>query len=385
MEAALNDPENIYSRTSAIFRSVIFNDDDPAVWSQHGRRNGSVSLDCTCNATHTVRYLPLGEANVASADIVLHMYQEARRRGVPPVGAAAKQTHVVELLEPPSLLPQLVWRGFSGSMSFRRDSAIHRPISLPSVTWKAGQELVADPVGRRDVGIWVAFCLSSWHTPIIEMLLASSLPVRSFGPCRPNQPQPPLTLFTEAGRATCRTHRLMLAIENHACTDYVSERLMQIMSACGAIPIVNRVASGMPDYASVLGSFPHVDISQPGWLEKVRRIVTNDTYYVHFVRQWHARGLRHRPCPLRSDTPKAIHCHTDGPLQARMPPLPASYTVNHEIISRRRQSPQRTLQLARAFHCQWLAVLGKPAQDIRIEPCAQDAVKTSQRQQNLLS
>lgn len=138
------------------------------------------------------------------------------------------------------------------------------------------------------VGVWVDNCEPRFRTSIIQQLQqAAGIRVESFGRCHFNlnpRLQGSLRLDPESrGVQRCRRHRLMLAIENHLCTDWVSPNLRNAIS-CGAIPIV-RGAPGVPMYAR-FGAMPHVDVARPDWLSEVRKIMHNDSHYLSILNQW---------------------------------------------------------------------------------------------------
>ena len=155
---------------------------------------------------------------------------------------------------------------------------------------------------------------------MIDALVRSGLDVRSYGECRRNVPK---SLWGErGGGAQCRTHRLMLAVENNACRDWVSHNLCQAVG-CGAIPIVKSIwgESGLlPDYRALYGDLPLVNASQSGWLDEVHLIMTNTTYY---HQKWQkALGPRRRPAA----DPGNFHCQWHGiPRRAAPGPVEASW------------------------------------------------------------
>ena len=115
----------------------------------------------------------------------------------------------------------------------------------------------------------------------------------------------------------CMRHRLMLAIENNACRDYVSDNLCQALQ-CGAIPVIKSVWSDadgmlMPDYQAIYGDIIEhlvVNASRPGWLAEVRMLMTNDTEYTRRHQRWVTHGqtvLRGGAARPRAD-PGNWHC-----------------------------------------------------------------------------
>lgn len=90
-------------------------------------------------------------------------------------------------------------------------------------------------------------------------------------------------LWSQVGQAECQRHRLMLAVENSQCVDWLSQNLIQALK-CGAIPILYQIG-GLPDYRSLYGIFPHINASQPGWHQRVQAVMRNDSYYKALLRE----------------------------------------------------------------------------------------------------
>ncbi len=223
-------------------------------------------------------------------DVLVHQaYGNIAHAFEPPRGNRTR--HLFFTLEPPAHLPFTSLNGFTGTMSFRTDATVWRPHVRASKVWKVGRDAAASvvPAERRTVGVWVDNCAPRFRTSVIEQLLqAADIHVESFGRCHfnLNQSSQGLRLLGDPrGQLRCHRHRLMLAIENHVCTDWVSDNLQNAVE-CGAIPIV-RSAPGVPLYAR-FGAMPHVDVARPDWLSEVREIMRNDSHYLNLLKQWRA-------------------------------------------------------------------------------------------------
>eukprot|EP00966_Prymnesium_polylepis_P205948 4772371-Prymnesium_polylepis.1 len=81
----------------------------------------------------------------------------------------------------------------------------------------------------------------------MKQLLFSGLNVMSMGHCLGNANQKGLlTLHNDNGYNVCKKHRIMLAVENHICDDWISPNFNHALQ-CGAIPIV-YVQDHVPKY-----------------------------------------------------------------------------------------------------------------------------------------
>lgn len=136
-----------------------------------------------------------------------------------------------------------------------------------------------------------------WRTSVIKELVKTNLNVISYGLCSRNTRQSKwhLTVMTST---ECRRHRIMLAVENNACRDWISQNLCNAVSHCGAIPIIKSIWGNgmlMPDYKALYGNFPYINASHPGWLDEVKKIMRNDTYYVEKLTKWKKKPASHIP------------------------------------------------------------------------------------------
>ena len=73
----------------------------------------------------------------------------------------------------------------------------------------------------------------------------------------------------------CLHYRIVLAVENNACRDYVSEKLFKAVQ-CGAVPLV-RTVRGVPDYTANVGPLPLLDASNlsDAFAARVHRVLTD--------------------------------------------------------------------------------------------------------------
>ena len=79
-------------------------------------------LLCECNATHQVHYT---KSQPELADVFVYDTSGIRRPRVPP--SRRNRTNLLLVLEPPAHLNYLSVRGFSGLISYHRDSLLWRP------------------------------------------------------------------------------------------------------------------------------------------------------------------------------------------------------------------------------------------------------------------
>lgn len=176
---------------------------------------------------------------------------------------------------------------------------------------------------RNDVGIWISNCAGYnrlWRTSVISRLVESGLRVASYGECHKTVP-PELraTALNQGMRLPsgdpgyCHSHRVMLAVENNACSDWVSDNLCQALQ-CGAIPIIKSVWSNgslLPDYQALYGdAIEHlvINASRPGWLSELRRIMSDDTHYQRRHRAWVQHGAEALAAGRARADPGNWHC-----------------------------------------------------------------------------
>ena len=168
-----------------------------------------------CNSTHTVRYFPAEQAGNASGESpgAIHVFEVWAN--VPPPPLVPGRVNMLLHQEP---FPHLSFEGvdgFQGLISYSQSSTIWTPLLNLSDILHAGRRLRSEPTRRAGIGIWVDNCGPRTRTRLIDELLASGLPVTSYGSCRQTkQLSPPVRLMSKNGTWICQTHRLMLAIEN---------------------------------------------------------------------------------------------------------------------------------------------------------------------------
>ena len=271
-------------------------------------RNGSSRRAGICNKTHGVVYEthgPLSTKRLEEGDGSVHVWM-ARTAGRPP---SLSHRAAANLLFTREVAPHIGFRGaggFVGLVGYGAGALIRVPLFNHAALVDAATELPFEPQSRKSIGIWVRNCGCITRNRIIDTLVAAGLPVRSYGECRRNQNESwdrHALQDSAAARAECATHRLMLAVENEACSGWVSPNLEHAVQ-CGAIPIVHTVG-GLPEYSTLFGDggsrfgFPHIDASQRGWLTRVRLVMQSDSYYQKLLREGSAeavalRGRRER-------------------------------------------------------------------------------------------
>ena len=242
-----------------------------------------------CNSSHKVVFAPLWrlqqEALRADLCVITGSADPTPADAIAPTHltrSCARFAHMT--LEPPTHLPYRRLVGFHTIITFRQEpDSIWLPFVPLPVIYGFGRALRYEPQRRRGVGVWVDNCArhrDAFRLPVLKSLINSGLAVRSYGKCLNNVPDGTtyrLTSMTSTVKELCRSHRLMLAIENNACEGYITGRLPLAMGTCGAIPIVKQ-RDGLPRY-SPIGEFPHIDSGRDGWLDQVRRVLEDDDYY----------------------------------------------------------------------------------------------------------
>ena len=246
-----------------------------------------------CNSSHKVVFAPLWrlqqEALRADLCVITGSADPTPADAIAPTHltrSCARFAHMT--LEPPTHLPYRRLVGFHTIITFRQEpDSIWLPFVPLPVIYGFGRALRYEPQRRRGVGVWVDNCArhrDAFRLPVLKSLINSGLAVRSYGKCLNNVPDGTtyrLTSMTSTVKELCRSHRLMLAIENNACEGYITGRLPLAMGTCGAIPIVKQ-RDGLPRY-SAIGGFPYIDAGRDGWLEQVRRVLEDDDYYRAFL------------------------------------------------------------------------------------------------------
>ena len=136
--------------------------------------------------------------------------------------------------------------GFDGVASYQRTADIWVPFEQPDdwLAWASRMVIDVNPTQRTSIGVFLDNCGPLMRRYLLDQLLATNLPVASFGTCRNTRPAQ--HLLSDAGQAECRKHRLQFAVENQVCDDWVTAHLYLALN-CGAIPIIHTL-DGVPDY-----------------------------------------------------------------------------------------------------------------------------------------
>ena len=250
----------------------------------------------------------------------VHVYRLMSGMRLPPRPNPENSTgHLIWGIEPGAHLGFDRVVGFGGAVSFSRSATITASLIEPMRLYHLGQRLRADP-RRKTIGVWVDNCGSPWRDRIIDTLLHSGLAVESYGKCRYNMGDLGREVRTDdvEGTRRCRKHRLMLAVENEACPDYVTHGLQEMLKNCGAIPLIATI-DGLPKYEELIGSFPLVNASRPGWLTTARRIMLDDTYYSEFVASVQKRAAPSTAALAAEAKPRHLHCQWHDARAAELP------------------------------------------------------------------
>ena len=196
------------------------------------RHPSSRSLTGRCNATHSVLYTTLtdGHGRAAfDADIDVYHADIDRFGDAPPKIPPARRNRSSFLffIEPPAHYVYNRAEGFDGFVANTREATVWRPMS-PILETQAAISRLRPEVSRNDIGIWIDHCYPHTRRRLIDELMLSGLPVRSYGRCRHNTGElgtPNHGVFSDKGGEGCRKHRLMLAVENNNCIDWLSLNL----------------------------------------------------------------------------------------------------------------------------------------------------------------
>lgn len=277
---------------------------------------------CRCNATHGVTYTSHAHA---AADVAVHIVGGSEP--LPVISAPAAHNFLL-YMEPPHNLDFTSAPGFDGVVGFRRpegrEAAVWHPWCSYSQVWSYPTEWQLD-LTRNDVGVWLSNCHGHnelWRTSVIDALVHSGLRVSSYGDCHKTvAPELRATALgtgmhsKDGQKGYCWRHRVMLAVENNACRDWISDNLCQALQ-CGAIPVIKSIwANGepTPNYQAIYGDAIEglvVNASRPGWIADIRALMTNDTHYARRHRQWvelATAALNARATPSHAD-PGNWHC-----------------------------------------------------------------------------
>ena len=285
------------------------------------------SIRCKCNESHSVVYSQGGSGEAADVHVTPVGGMDTQ---APTINHSLNHHQFLFYIEPPFGLEFRSASNFNGVVGFRRPvqgdvSTVWYPFCSHQMVWQRVREWTFNPSKRTSIGIYHTGCdgyQKRWRTSVIDALLGSGLNAISYGECRRNTPK---SLWgTRSGDGQCGSHRLMLAVENNACRDWVSNNLCQSLG-CGAIPIVKSIwrdGELLPDYRALYGNLPILNASRPGWLAEAREIMTNDTYY---EQKWKHAHRQHRR-PPQAD-PGNFHCQWYGmPQHPTTEPVEATWS-----------------------------------------------------------
>lgn len=238
-------------------------------------------VERSCNETHQIRYTYYAANQTQLSHLTgteIHVYRYYAGFNEPPIVQDKSHTNLLFTLEPPLHLPFSsvpYGSGYSGMVSYRTSDSIKRtiiPATLP---------MLQAETQKNDIGIWVDNCLASpYRNRIIQRLLKSTLQVKSMGNCMENGHNPQKFRVSDIhGQKVCQQHRIMLAVENHACVDWISPNFEHALR-CGAIPLVYSLNNSVPFYPP---HFPVINAAEKGWFQLVEKIMHNDTFYRKFL------------------------------------------------------------------------------------------------------
>jgi len=241
-----------------------------------------------CNSTHGIVYLA-GGGQFEADYYVRHAHLGSSPWPEVPHGQR-NRTNFLHFVEAPAHFegPPLA-HGYQGFVANTREATIWRPLITLANVHEAVRGLAFNP-SRDTIGIWTDHCYPHTRRGLISELVASNMPVRSFGRCRHNTgllgTPSHHTMYSRLERPEddCRSNRIIVAIENNNCVDWVSDNLLAALR-CGAIPLLYQI-NGLPDYASLYGPFPHINASRLGWQQEVEQVMRNDSYYHELLHRY---------------------------------------------------------------------------------------------------
>ena len=235
-----------------------------------------------CNATHGVEYEHRLPDDGEPAIVSFFSPSASHVRDALAAVANARPRLFFDF-EPPmhSRVPQAqVLRGVDGQMTYARRALVHYPYLSAAQLWSAALKPTASQgfdERRPAIAVFVSNCRG--HRAEAIDWLRQRFDVHSYGACRHGGNTTGLASErrqrVEGGHfPECQHYRAILAIENNACEDYVSEKLLEAIR-CGGVPIV-RTFKGLPDYRSLFGPLPLLDaeVLDEAFESRLRAVLT---------------------------------------------------------------------------------------------------------------
>ena len=230
--------------------------------TERARERSEIAFELVgqCNDTHRVTYsLPVAYGGREPAGAV-HVYQAWSNDKAPNVlGERLSQINLLHTMEMYDHIGFKAADGFRGIVALDRHDpegiGVWRPVMEPRQIHGWTHSLTFEP--RRDtIGMWVDSCVPH-RMRIMDTLLASGLPVHSYGACKFNRDDAwrrqniRLQMESDGRRnpkavAACSRHRLMLAVENKQCRGWVAWNLEHALGVCKACPARTRLARVHP-------------------------------------------------------------------------------------------------------------------------------------------
>ena len=244
-----------------------------------------------CNATHGVEYehrLPDdGEPAIVSffSPSATHV-----REALAAVAKARPRLYIE--FEPPvhARVPQSqVLLGVDGQMTYARRSLVQYPYVSAAQLWSVAR----NPDGasgfearKPAIAVFVSNCRG--HRAEAIDWLRARFEVHSYGSCKHGGNTSGFDTARRQRREgghfpECLQYRAVLAIENNACEDYVSEKLLEAVR-CGAVPIV-RTYKGLPDYQGLFGPLPLLDavVLDDAFEARLRSVLTQRDVWERYI------------------------------------------------------------------------------------------------------
>ena len=174
---------------------------DPRTISRLRRHRPRAAFVGTCNSTHSVLYTAGGKNLTGATDIFVSSAVLGDGAPLIPAERRGKTNYLFFVEAPAHYKGPPVAHGYRGLVANTREATIWRPMSPVSRVQAAARQLTFDP-SRDNIGIWIDHCYPHTRRHIINELVTSGLPVRSFGLCRHTTGHlgsPQHTLFSDQG------------------------------------------------------------------------------------------------------------------------------------------------------------------------------------------
>lgn len=268
-----------------------------------------------CNATHGVEYAHRLPKDGEPAIVSFFNPSPAHVREALEAVANARPRLYLEF-EPPvhARVPQAqVLRAVDGQMTFAKRALVHYPYVSAKQLWSAALSPEVR-VGFEERQLAIAVFVSNCRGHRAEAIdwLRQRFEVHSYGSCKHGGNTTGIDSKRRQRREgghfpECLRYRAVLAIENNACEDYVSEKLLEAVR-CGAVPIV-RTVKGVPDYGRLFGPLPLLDAAtlDTAFEVHLRTVLTRRSVWERYI-PWFTPAMAPDAATLAQISTPNPHC-----------------------------------------------------------------------------